>query len=188
MLTESPEKRVRPSTWWRAIAYLAVFIPLLFVGAWPWIRPDFKWQEPSDWRPALALAEASREKGDPYEARVLYFRAARIASRLEDWESLLAVACGVKRLNGNRAADFDARTILVRAMMAAESRRSRAGMSAVAGAFASFGEHPAAAMVLSRVQPGWPEEVESRSEADAKGCREPDETVPRSPAHDGEEK
>ena len=175
MLTESPEKRVRPSTWWRAIAYLAVFIPLLFVSTWPWIRPDFKWQEPSDWRPAFALAEASRDQGDPYNARVLYFRAARIASRLEDWESLLAVACGVKRLDGSRVADSDARTFLVRAMMAAEGRRSRVGMSAVAEAFASFGEQPAAAMVLSRIRPDWPVGMPGPDRPGAGNCWEPAE-------------
>jgi len=163
------EQDYRPA-WWRAIAYLAVILPLLFLVGSLWIRPNSEWQETPDWKPVLALAEASQRKGDLYEARHLYSRAGRLASWREDWKGLLAAACGMEKLERMRGSYFNTHTILVRAMMAAESRQSRVGISAVAKAFSAIGEEKAASMVLSRVQAGWPEEAQHSPNVDGGDC------------------
>jgi hypothetical protein len=62
--------------------------------------------------------------------------------------------------------------VLVRAMMAAESRQSRAGIAAVAKAFKSIGQHKAAAMVLGRVRGDWPEQT-IQPAVRLEGCWEP---------------
>jgi hypothetical protein len=170
MINESRlEQDYRPG-WWQVIAYLAAILPFLFLIASLWIRPDFKWQETPDWKPVLALAEASQRKGDLYEARTLYSRAGRLASWREDWQGLLAVACGMEKLDRRVDSYFNTHTILVRAMMAAESRQSRIGISAVAKAFTAIGEEKAASMVLSRVQTGWPEEAQDSPDVDVGNC------------------
>ena len=75
-----------------------------------------------DWRPMLALANALREKGDLYEARHLYLQVDRIASWQQDWESLIAAACGIKRLDGAEGPYSKTFAILVRAMTAVWTR------------------------------------------------------------------
>ena len=140
---------------WRTLAYLAVFVPYLFILTSSWIFPEFKWQETPDWRPILALAEGALKEGDLYSARSLYSRTARVASWREDWVGLLAAACGIKRLDSRRDAYSSLHTILLRAMIAAESKRDQTGLSAIATAFKSIGEHRAASMVLSRIQQSW---------------------------------
>lgn len=170
MFTEPHLKQARQPSWWRAVTYMAAILPLFFLVASLWIRPDFQWQETPDWKPVLALAEASREKGDLYDARHLYSQAGWLASWREDWQGLLAAACGMKRLDGVRGSYFSTHTILVRAMMAAEAKQSRAGISAVAMAFSAIREPKAASMVLSRIQTGWPDEMQGSVDVDAADC------------------
>lgn len=158
--------------WWRALAYLAAVAPVGFIAASLWMQPDLGLMENPDWKPVIALAEELRGKGDFYEARALYFRAVRIASRQDDWAGLLAAACGVHRLTRSRGPYSDTHPILTRAMMAAEKEQSRGGIFAVAEAFRSLGEHDAASMVLSRIRPDWPEEAGNGHRAEATGCRE----------------
>lgn len=147
--------------WWRASGYLAAIVPFLFLVASLWLRPDLHQQPVPDWQPVLARAEESWKKAELYEARQLYVRSAQLASWRDDWQGLLAAACGMKKLDNSVGSFFNTHTILVRAMMAAESRRSRAGISAVAQAFSVIGEEAAASMVLARVGTDWPEEAES---------------------------
>jgi hypothetical protein len=64
--------------------------------------------------------------------------------------------------------------ILVRAIMVAESRQSRAGITAVARVFGVAGQDKAASMVLSRISPDWPEEALASSTIDPVGCWESD--------------
>ncbi len=170
MFTEPHWGQTLPPRWWRVIAYLAVVLPFLFLLAFAWVRPDSNWQEPSDWRPVLSRAEASREKGDLYEARTLYSQAGRLAAWREDWAGLLAAACGMKKLDGRVDANFTTHSILVQAMMAAESRQSRAGISAVARAFTAIAEDKTASMVLSRVQTGWHEDQEQVEDGTLADC------------------
>ncbi len=61
----------------------------------------------------------------------------------------------MKRLEGAKGSYFNTRSILVLAMIAAEKNRSREGMGAVAKGFLMIGEQDAAAMVLSKIEPGW---------------------------------
>jgi len=134
------------------------------------MRPDFNRQEIPDWRPVLALAEASVEKGELYDTRSLYSRAAQLASWREDWGGLLAAACGLKLLDNGSGSYVNVHTILVRAMMAAESRQSRAGIAAVARAFAAIGNDKAASMVLGRIQTDWPEEMQDSTNVHTGSC------------------
>jgi hypothetical protein len=77
----------------------------------------------------------------------------------EDWEGILAAACGMKELKRSDPYFFNIRTMLVHAMMAAESRQSRAGISAIAKAFSDIGRHEAASIVLGRIRTDWPGET-----------------------------
>ena len=61
-------------------------------------------------------------------------------------------------------------TILVRAMMAAESGQSREGITAVAKAFAAMGQDQAAFMALSRIQMSWPEEIQGSANTHTGVC------------------
>ena len=161
------EKIAQPGRWWFAIA---IFLSFFFMVGFALRRPDFNWQEIPDWRPVLALADASLENGELYDARSLYSRAARLASWREDLGGLLAAACGMKLLDNASGSYFNVETILVRAMMAGESRQSRAGLVEVARAFAAIGKDDAASMVLGRIQTDWPEEVQDSTDVQLAGC------------------
>jgi hypothetical protein len=167
-LNPSIEKIARLGRWFAFAS--AVFLPFLLLVAFALMRPDFNRQEIPDWRPVLALAEASLEKGELYDARGLYSRAARLASWREDWGGLLAAACGMKVLDNASGSYFNVETILVRAMMAGESRQSRAGIAEVARAFAAIGKDQAASMVLGRIQTDWPEETQDSMNVHTRGC------------------
>jgi hypothetical protein len=158
---------------WRTVGYVAAIAPFLLMVALAWFRADLTRLEIPDWRPVLALADASWRKGDLYEARHLYLQVDRIASWQQDWEGLVAAACGIKRLGGEEGPYSKTFAILVRAMMAAESKRSRAGISAVARAFSTIGEDKAATMVSSRIRPDWPQETRDSANLVAAGCWEP---------------
>jgi hypothetical protein len=168
----SPLKPVVRPMWWRLFGYLAVVLPLLFFVVSAWIHPDVEWQRAPDWRAALARADASWNRGDLYEAKHLYLQAGRLASWRDDWEGLVAAACGVRRSDGVAGLYSTTHMVLVRAMMAAESRQSRAGIAAVAKAFKSIGQHKAAAMVLGRVRGDWPEQT-IQPAVRLEGCWEP---------------
>jgi hypothetical protein len=169
----SSEQRWHP-TWWRVFGYLAAILPVLLIVALAWVRPDLNRLETLDWKPVIALADASWGKGDLYGARHLYLQADRIASWQQDWEGLVAAACGMKRLDGAEGPYAKTSEILVRAMMAAESKQSRTGIFAVARAFATIGEHKAATMVLSRFRAHWPQETRDSVNLVAVDCWKPD--------------
>ena len=152
------ERFSQPGRWWFAFA---LFLSFLFLVGFAWTRPNFNREEIPDWRPVLARAEAALERNELYDAKSLYSQAARLASWREDWGGLLAAACGMKALDNDSGPYSSVHTILVRAMMAGESRQSRAGMTAVASAFAAMGEDRAASMVLSRIQTDWPEDTQN---------------------------
>lgn len=137
----------------RALASVLIAVSMLLLAAAPWACRDFDRREESDWKAVLALAQAAWQRGDRLEAQSVYLRAARIASWKDDWEGILAAACGMKRLEDVRGYHFNTRSILVLAMISAERSRSAAGLRAVADAFITIGEQEAAAMVLSKVEP-----------------------------------
>jgi len=169
-LTSGKGRWVERVTWWRLTGYLMAVAPLLFIVASIWIPSDLTRLESPDWKPAIILADESWTGGDIYEARYLYVRAGQIASWRADWHGLLAAACGMKKMDRGVGPFSNTRQTLVRAMVVAERRQSRAGISAVAKAFAAIGEPEAASMVLSRLRSDWPGEMEDSGDADGKGC------------------
>jgi hypothetical protein len=154
---------------WRTIGY-GVAIGYFFLAALAWIRPDLNRTEIPDWRPLVTLADAAREKGDLRAARHLYLQVDWIASSQQDWEGLVAAACGIKTLDGAEGPYSKTFALLIRAVMAAENRQSRAGIATVAKVFAASGQDKAASMVSSRIRPDWPEELLDSSRVAALGC------------------
>jgi hypothetical protein len=152
-------KQNRRAASWRTLGYLAAIAPFLLIVGLAWLRPDLNRPEALDWRPVIALADASRQEGNLYGAKHLYVRGAQLASWSEDWEGLLLAACGIRGLEQKDLNFFNTHTILVRAMMAAEGKQSRAGMAAVAKAFTELGRHEVAATVLRRIGTDWPDEA-----------------------------
>ena len=176
MSTKPHLKQARQPMWWRATAYMAATVPFLLLVAFWWMRLDVQERELPDWKPVLTQAELYRKKGDLYQANSLYSHTARIASWRNDWEGLLAAACGVKKLGGADGYFGTTYTLVVRAMLAAETRQSRTGIYAVAKAFTAIGEQRSASLTLSRVQKGWTEPTDGSSSDDVLwGCWEPDE-------------
>jgi len=127
----------------------ACLLALLVLGSLPASRQ----QSTTRWQDTLNEADAALRNGETYTARNLYSQTARIASWSDDWTGVIAAACGLKTLESKRDAYFATRAVLVRAMIAAENQRSALGLNAVANAFASIGEHNAAAMARSRIPP-----------------------------------
>jgi hypothetical protein len=155
---------------WRTIGYVVAGGAFLFMVTLTWLRPDLNRTEILDWRPLLTLVDAAWEKGDLYAARRLYLEIDQIASSQQDWEGLVAAACGMQRLDRAEGPYSKTFAILVRAAMAAESRQSRAGIAAIAGVFTAFGQDKMASMVATRIRPEWPEEVLDSSSVTALGC------------------
>jgi hypothetical protein len=137
-----------------------------------WLRPDWNRQEIPDWKPVLALADASLGKGDLSEARHLYLQVDRIASWRQDWEGLVSAACGINRLDGVPGPYSKAFSILLRAGMAADHRQSRQGIATVAEAFEVLVSSKTATALLPRIQPNWPNMTNySDSVQLLEGCR-----------------
>src|SRR5262249_38934278 len=155
---------------WRAIIYQVLLLPLLFLAALGWMRCDFSGREISDWKPAFALAEAARERGDLYSSKSLYSQAGRLAASREDWVGLLASACGMKKLEREKGPYSSTNALLLRAMVAAETRQSRSGLVWVAKGFAALGEDKVATMVLSRIGNNWVEETNDSADVFSPGC------------------
>src|SRR5499425_139005 len=155
---------------WRRVAYQAVLLPVLFLGALAWLRRDFRNPEIPDWKPVLALADTAQEKGDLYYAKSLYSQAGRLAALREDWAGLAAAACAMNKLDKQKSRYSPANALLLRAMIAAETKQSRSGMAAVAKAFAGLGESEVASMVLSRIQKNWVEEANDSANVLSSGC------------------
>ena len=155
----------------RAILYCALLLLLLPTAfaltlSWPNLhRPKFP-----DWKPAFALAEVARGKGEFYEAKGLYSQAGRLAARSDDWAGLLAAACGLDKLE-RKATRYSTRdSFLLRAAAAAEKKKSRVGLTAVTTAFTSLGEHDLASAARSKVRQNWPAEDRAPAEVTLSDC------------------
>ena len=155
---------------WRAILYRAVLLPFLFLAALAWMQCDFSGREIPDWKPVLALADTARERGELYYAKSLYVQAGRLAAWRDDWAGLLAAACGMKKLDRERGRYSATNALLLRAMVAAETRQSRSGMAAVGKAFSALGEDKVASMVLSRIRTNWVEKTDDSADVASPGC------------------
>jgi hypothetical protein len=144
---------MRPRAVSRSLAISLLLVLLASLGA----CPDSPWQETRDWKAALALADAAWRRDDSLAAKSAYLRAARVASWRDDWEGILAAACGMKVIEAVKGDYFNTRAMLVLALTGAEKSPSSQGMRAVSKAFAAIGEADAAAMVLSKIRPDWPQ-------------------------------
>jgi len=155
---------------WRAMTYRASLLALLVLAALTWTQCDFSGREIPDWKPVLALADATQEKGDLYYAKSLYLQGGRLAVWRDDWTGLLAAACGIKKLERERGPYSSTNALLLRAMVAAEKRHSRSGLVAVAKAFAALGDDKVTSMVLSRIGKNWVEETNDSADIVSPGC------------------
>ena len=125
------EKIAQPGRWWFA---LAIFLSFFFMLGFALTRPDFNRQETPDWRPVLTCGCGAGERRAIRRKKFIFTScpAGILAGRLG---GLLAAACGMKLLDNASGSYFNVETILVRAMMAGESKQSRAGIAEVARAF-----------------------------------------------------
>jgi hypothetical protein len=155
---------------WRAITYRTSLLAFLVLAALAWTQCDFSGREIPDWKPVLALADATQEKGDLYYAKSLYLQGGRLAVWRDDWTGLLAAACGIKKLERERGPYSSTNGLLLRAMVAAEKRQSRLGLVAVAKAFAALGEDNVTSMVLSRIGKNWVEETNDSADFVSPAC------------------
>lgn len=162
------------AAWWRTIGYVTVILPFLLMIALAWLRPEFNRAEAPDWKSVVAPANAALEKGDLYEARYLYGQVDQIASWKQEWEGLIAAACGLRRLDGVPGPYSRSLTILLRATMIAENKQSRQGIVTIAQALRVMGKHKAASKIMDRIRSDWPEEIQAPADTSAPGCFEPD--------------
>lgn len=144
---------------WRAVTYRVLLLLFLLLGVLLWTRWDFSGQEIPDWKPALALADTARERGDLHYAKSLYSQAGRLSAARDDWAGLLAAACGMKKLERQRGRHSETNALLLSAMVAAKTKQSRSGLVAVAQAFTALGQDKVASMVLSHSGKDWVEET-----------------------------
>lgn len=160
------EQRSRNAMACGAVSLTVVFSLLALL----WMWRDFPPAEAPEWQPVFALAEVQREKGELYDAKALYSQAGRFAAARDDWIGLLSAACGLDKLE-NRRSRYSARdALLLRAMAAAEKKRTPSGMKAVARAFTLVGEHELAAVATSRIRQNWPAEESSAANLGLSGC------------------
>lgn len=136
---------------WAMAALVGVGLAIVLLGP-----PKINERRQELWKQSLDTAEKARAKGDHYGALDAYTYAAQMASSVDDWRGLLAVACGLQKLGGGEGPSIYGFQVIMTAMTAAERRRSTEGMQAVADAFASLGDSYAS-FALSRVRDDWPE-------------------------------
>jgi hypothetical protein len=160
----------RRAAWWRTIGYATVILPFLLMLALAWLRPEFNRSEPPDWKPVVVRANAALEKGDLYEATYLYGQVDQIASWKQEWEGLIAAACGLKKLEGVSGPYSRSLTILLRATMIAENKQSRQGMVTIAQAVQVMGKHEAASKIMARIRSDWPKEMQEPADTSAAEC------------------
>jgi hypothetical protein len=168
--TQPSSDRNHRAKLWRLISYTALLLPLLLLAALAWMRRDFSGWETADWKPVLTLANTARAKGDLYYAKSLYEQAGRLAARREDWAGLIAAACAMNSLDTQKGSYSSTNALLLRAMIAAETRQSRSGMAAVANAFAGLGEDKVASTAMSRIRKDWVEESNDSADIVSPGC------------------
>jgi hypothetical protein len=155
--------------WWGAIAYTTLFVSVLLLMILTLLLNNPSRRE-TDWKQLLASASTERGRGNLYHAKVLYAQAGRIAALNENWAGLLSAACGMKMLERHIGRHSSTNDLLLRAMVVAETRQSRAGMNEVAKAFDALGENKVAIMVRSRIGANWPQQVNDLEDLDSQGC------------------
>src|SRR5215510_3467089 len=155
---------------WSAISYRVVLLSFVVLAALAWTLRELNGREIPDWKPALALANTARERGDLYYAKSLYLQVGRLAASRDDWTGLLAAACGIKKHDRQRGRYSATNMLLLRAMVAAETKQSRSGMAAVGKAFSALGEDKVASMVVSRIGLNWIDKTDDSADFASPGC------------------
>jgi hypothetical protein len=155
---------------WSAVSYRVVLLSFVILAAVAWTWRELNGREIPDWKAALALADKARERGDLYYAKSLYLQVGRLAAWRDDWEGLLAAACGIKKHDRQRGRYSATNMLLLRAMVAAETKQSRSGMAEVGKAFSALGEDKVASMVLSRMRTNWIDKTDDSPDVASPGC------------------
>ncbi len=141
---------------WRGAAHALALLLLVGLVVLAKNFPELNRKPDSDWRPLVSLAEKFWSAGDLYQARHLYIQIERLATWRDEWEGLVAAACGFYRLDGGGPHSKFVQ-LSIRAALAAEVAESRRGIGTVAKALALSGAYRLAAAVSARIRPHWPE-------------------------------
>src|SRR5437867_10610088 len=133
MFTESHLDHEKTASWPSTLTaligpVLLVLVLLGLTGKW-WTAPRISAPASRNWEPALAQAELSKEKGDLYRAWSYYAEGAQLASAADDWQGLLAVACGLQKLGDSLEPSMNSHAMLMRAMIAAHRKQYRGAAS-----------------------------------------------------------
>jgi hypothetical protein len=155
--------------WWGLIAYTTLFVSVLLLLILT-SRPNNPDRPETDWKQLLASADTERVRGNLYSAKVLYTQAGRVAALNENWAGLLSAACGMKMIERHIGRHSSTNALLLRAMIAAETKQSRAGMTEVAKAFDALGENKVAIMARSRIGVNWPQQINDPEDLESQSC------------------
>src|SRR5919109_2701414 len=155
--------------WWGVIAYVTLFVSVLLLIILT-LLPHNPSRRETDWKQLLARANTERVRGNLYYAKALYAQAGTIAASNENWAGLLSAACGMKMLERHIGRHSSTHALLLRAMVAAETRQSRAGMTNVVKAFDALEEHKVAIMAMSRIGANWPQEANQPEDLNSSSC------------------
>jgi hypothetical protein len=147
---------------------LLVLVILGLAVRW-WTAPRISDRPLRNWEPAVAQAELWKDKGDLYRAWSYYADTAQLASAADDWQGLLAVACGLQKLGDSLEPSMNSHAMLTRAMVAAHRKHSTEGLQAVAMAFRVTGEW-FASLALSRIQESRPSKSWMVRELEGESC------------------
>lgn len=158
------------TTSWSTVSYGVVLLSFVILITLAWKLREFSGWEIPEWKPSLALADTARERGDLYYAKSLYLQVGRLAASRDDWTGLLAAACGIKKHDRQRGRYSATNMLLLRAMVAAETKQSRSGMVEVGKAFSALGEDKVASMVMSRIGTDWIDKTDDSADVASPGC------------------
>lgn len=166
----APESQeIRLSAVRRLLKYAALLL-LFAIASAPWLRADRERAQLSDWKPLAALADLVLEKGDRNRARVLYARIGEIGSSNQDWQALLAAACGFTRIDGAPTRYSVSYALLIRATFLAEQHKSRRAMITIVKAFTIMGQPKTASIFLARMRGDWPPDKAEPIEFPLRAC------------------
>jgi hypothetical protein len=138
---------------WTPILFIVLLLSLSLL--WREMPTERKANVPP-WNVDFRLAESWRQKRDPHRATFFYSQAFRIAAFADDWRGLIAVACGLQKLGRVKGGLVTAEAVLLRALQAAEQKRSRQAVRCAAEGLMSLGNVETASRALSRITDDWP--------------------------------
>jgi hypothetical protein len=153
--------------WFRAlplVLLLVLIAGLLFQSPHAFKAP------PIEWKKRLTWADGAVRKNDIYGALAIYDQVFREASFAEDWEALLAVACGLIKLRRLRGIGLTAETVLVRIIPTAAEQHSWRAVRCAAKGLKSLGVADIASATLSRIPEDWLAENDGNESQQGDAC------------------